>query len=81
MIIGEEVYLIQEIADVDTAQWVHLREGEHTRKSDMVLVYKFRWISEHSRWQLILLGAVPTDIDDFFVFVWIVDWHWHVIIC
>ena len=33
MIIGEEVELIEEVADVDATERIHLREGQHARKT------------------------------------------------
>lgn len=33
VIVGKEVELVQEIPDIYAAQWVHLGEGKHARKS------------------------------------------------
>lgn len=35
VVIREEVKLIEEVTNVDTAKWIHLRKWEHTWKSDL----------------------------------------------
>ena len=63
---GEEVELIEKVPDVDTAEGVHLGEGEDAGKCHFI----FR-----SVW------CVPGDIDDFVKFFWRLDWHRHTVVC
>lgn len=32
------------------------------------------------RWLLVLVWAVPTDVDDLLILVGVVDWHGHVVV-
>lgn len=58
--------MIEEVADVDTTQWVHLREGEDTRESKFVAG---------------LFRRVPAHGDDLIVLLMAVDGHGHVVVC
>lgn len=33
VVVREEIKLVQEISNINAAEWVHLREGQNTRKS------------------------------------------------
>lgn len=35
MIVREEIELVQKVADVNTAQWIHLRERKYTREPEV----------------------------------------------
>lgn len=64
-VVDEEVELVQEVTNVDAAEWVHLREGEYAGK---------RHIGDRAIWR------VPTDVDHFLVLFGILDGHWHVVV-
>ena len=65
MIVREEIELVEEVADVDAAQWIHLRERENTGKSQVITS---------------LVGSVPTNVHHLVIFVDVIDRHWHVVI-
>lgn len=54
-------------------------KGSTQGKLKTVRVMSIFGVSVHLRWHLIS-RVVPADIEDFFVFVGIVDWHRHVIV-
>lgn len=62
----EEVELVQEIADVDAAERVHLREWEDGGESHFVDGP---------------VGRVPGYVDHLFEFLGVLDRHGHVIVC
>ena len=65
-VVDEEVELVEKVANVDAAQWVHLREGEDARESHL---------GDRPVWR------VPADIDNLLVFLSILDRHRHVVVC
>ena len=66
VVVGEEVDLVEEVADVDAAQRVHLREGEYARESEFRDGF---------------VRCVPADRNDLIVFLGAGDGHRHVVIC
>ena len=62
----EEVELVEEVADVDTTERVHLGEREDTGE-------------DHVRDRTV--RGVPTDVDHLFVFLGVLDRHGHVVVC
>ena len=37
VVVGKEVYLIEEVAYIDAAEWIHLGEGEHAREANTIV--------------------------------------------
>ena len=62
----EEVELVEEVADVDAAEGVHLGEGEDAGE-------------DHLRDGAV--RCVPADIDNLFILFGVLDRHGHVIVC
>src|SRR5207248_8299749 len=62
----EEVELVDEVANIDAAEWVHLGEREDAGKD---------YVGDGA------VGGVPANVDDFLVFFGVLDRHGHVIIC
>ena len=62
----KEVELIEEVADVDATEWVHLGEGEDAGEDH---------VGDGAVW------GVPADVDDLLVFFGILDGHGHVVVC
>jgi hypothetical protein len=82
MVVRKKVELVQEVADVDATEWVHLGKWQDTGEaytiSKILLDVKMSILHElPSR----LVWSKPTDIDNFIVLVQITDRHWHIIVC
>ena len=63
---NEEVELVEEVADVDAAEWVHLGEGKHAGEDHF---------GDGPVW------SVPADVDDLFVLLRVLNRHGHVVVC
>jgi len=37
VVVGKEVYLIEEVAYIDAAERIHLGEGEHAREANIIV--------------------------------------------
>jgi hypothetical protein len=61
----KEVELIEEVANVDAAERVHLGEGEDAGEDH---------VGDRAVW------GVPADVDDLFVFFRVLDGHGHVVV-
>ena len=66
VVVEEEVELVEEVADVDAAEGVHLGKGEDAGEGHFVDA---------------AVGRVPGYVDDFFVLLGVLDWHGHVVVC
>ena len=85
MVIGEEIELVQEVPDVDTAKWVHLRKRQYQWEPGTDWVSRGisginygECFSRQFFWGFFL--GEPADAEDLLVFLESVDRHGHVII-
>jgi len=65
IVVRTGVYLAQEVANVDAAHWVHLRERHDAREGDLASVF---------------VRHIPANLNDFVIFLQIIDGHWHVVV-
>lgn len=83
MVIREEVELVEEVANIDAAERIHLREWQYARKSSQSLGQRIHDASKwaHSR-QLLraLLLREPAHVDNLLIFLKGIDSHRHVVI-
>lgn len=82
VVISEEVKLVEEIANIDAAQWIHPGEGQDAGEAGLSVSHLF----SNARVETIplfltrLLRAVPANIEYLIIFLQGLYWHWHVVI-
>lgn len=85
VVISKEVKLVEEVANIDAAQWIHPGEGQDAGEAGSS-VSRSRLFS-NARAEIIplflarLLRAVPANIEYLVIFLQCLYWHWHVVIC